>query len=69
MTLQEQFNAIKNGKGNKVQFLKQARSLFPQYLNQYSDYNTSVNVLKSKQIINEAVGGVVTKGFNITNWK
>ena len=69
MTLQEQFNAIKNGKGNKVQFLKQARSLFPQYLNQYSDFNTSVNVLKSKQIINEAVGGVVTKGFNITNWK
>lgn len=68
-TLQEQFNAIKNGKGNKVQFLKQARSLFPQYLNQYSDFNTSVNVLKSKQIINEAVGGVVTKGFNITNWK
>jgi hypothetical protein len=69
MTLQEHFNAIKNGKGNKVQFLKQARSLFPQYLNQYSDFNTSVNVLKSKQIINEAVGGVVTKGFNITNWK
>jgi len=68
-TLQEQFNAIKNGKGNKVQFLKQARFLFPQYLNQYSDFNTSVNVLKSKQIINEAVGGVVTKGFNITKWK
>jgi len=68
-TLQEQYNSIKNGTGNKVQFLKQARSLFPQYLNQYSDFNTSVNVLKSKQIISEAIGGVVTKGFNITNWK
>jgi hypothetical protein len=28
-----------------------------------------VNVLKSKQIISEAIGGVVTKGFNITDWK
>jgi hypothetical protein len=69
MTLQEHYNAIKNGKGNKDQFLKQARQLFPQYLNQYSDFNTATNVLKSKQIISEAAGGVVTKGFDIFNWK
>ena len=69
MTLQEHYNAIKNGKGNKDQFLKQARQLFPQYLNQYSDFNTATNVLKSKQIISEAAGGVVTKGFDIFDWK
>lgn len=69
MTLQEQFNSIKNGKGNKDQFLKQARQTFPQYLTKFLDFDTSVNVLKSKQLINEAIGGVVTKGFDITNWK
>lgn len=68
-TLQEQFNAIKSGKGNKDQFLKQARLTFPQYLTKFLDFNTSVNILKSKQLINESIGGVVTKGFNITNWK
>jgi hypothetical protein len=69
MTLQEQFNSIKNGKGNKDQFLKQARQTFPQYLTKFLDFDTSVNILKSKQLINESIGGVVTKGFDITNWK
>jgi hypothetical protein len=69
MTLQEHFNQIKNGKGNKTQFLKQARSLFPEYFNQYTDFNTATNILKSKQIISEAAGGVVTKGFDIFDWK
>jgi len=68
-TLQEQFNSIRNGKGNKDQFLKQARQSFPQYLTKFLDFDTSVNILKSKQIISEAAGGVVSKGFNIYNWK
>ena len=68
-TLQEHYNAIKNGKGNKAQFLKQARQLFPQYFNQYSDFDTATNVLKSKQIISEAAGGVISKGFDIFDWK
>jgi hypothetical protein len=68
-TLQEQYNSIKSGSGNKDQFLKQARYLFPEYFNQYTDFNTAANVLKSKQIINEAAGGVVSKGFDIWDWK
>jgi len=68
-TLQEHYNLIKNGKGNKAQFLKQARQLFPEYINQYLDFNTATNVLKSKQIISEAAGGVVSKGFDIWDWK
>jgi hypothetical protein len=68
-TLQEQYNSIKSGNGNKDQFLKHARNLFPEYFNQYTDFNTATNVLKSKQIINEAAGGVVTKGFDIWDWK
>lgn len=69
MTLQEHYNSIKNGGGNKDQFLKQARNLFPEYFNQYTDFNTATNVLKSKQIISEAAGGVVSKGFDIFDWK
>lgn len=68
-TLQEHYNAIKSGKGNKAQFLKQARQLFPQYFNQYSDFDTATNVLRSKQIISETAGGVVSKGFDIFDWK
>ena len=69
MTLQEQYNSIKGGKGNKAQFLKQARLLFPEYFNQYSDFDTTTNVLKSKQIISEVAGGVVSKGYSTYDWK
>jgi hypothetical protein len=68
-TLQEHYNQINEGKGNKAQFLKQARELFPQHFNQYSDFNTVTNVLKSKQIISESKINVVTKGFDIYDWK
>jgi hypothetical protein len=46
MTLQTHFDLIKEGKGNKVQFLKQARSLFPQYFNQYTDFDTAMGIVK-----------------------
>ena len=68
-TLQEHYNSIKSGKGNKTQFLRQAREMFPQYFNQYSDFDTTTGVLKSKQIISEATTNVVTKGFDIYDWK
>lgn len=68
-TLQEQYNTIKKGQGNKIQFLKHARNLFPEYFNQYTNYDNAVSVLKSKQIISEAAGGVVGKGFDIWDWK
>ena len=68
-TLQEHYNAINIGQGNKAQFVKQARSLFPEYFNQYTNYDNTISVLKSKQIISEAAGGVVAKGFDIYDWK
>ena len=70
MTLQEHYNSIVGGKGNKAQSLKQARHLFPQHITNLLDFDTTVNVLKSKQIISEnTIGGVVSKGFNIVDWK
>jgi len=69
-TLQEQYNNIKSGNDElKPQFLKQARSLFPEYFNQYTNFDTAISVLKSKQIISEVTGGVVSKGFDIYDWK
>ena len=59
-TLQEQYILIKEGKGNKDHFLKQSKNLFPEYINQYSDYNTTVKVLKSKSILSEGIGGVIS---------
>ena len=49
-TLQEQYNLLNEGKGHKNVFMKSARSLFPEYFNQYTDFNTATNILKSKQI-------------------
>lgn len=69
-TLQQQYNLIKEGKGDKIQFLKQAKSLFPQYFNQYTDFDTATRVLKSKQIISEGISDKnISKGFDIKEWK
>ena len=59
-TLQEQYILIKEGKGNKDHFLKQAKNLFPEYINQYSSYDSTVSVLKSKSILTEGIGGVIS---------
>ena len=66
-TIQDNYNLILEGKGNKDQFLKQARSLFPQYLTQYLDFNTSVGILKSKSLLSE--NNVVTEGNSVYDWQ
>jgi len=69
-TLQEQFNLIKEGKGHVDVFMKSARRLFPQYVTNTTPYNSAVTILKSKQIISEGIGGVVTTSANpFINWK
>jgi hypothetical protein len=61
-TLQDQYNLIKEGKGNKEIFLKQAKSLFPQYVTNASTFKETTTILKQKGILSEAAGGVVTTG-------
>jgi hypothetical protein len=61
-TLQEQYNLIKEGKADKLDFLKNAKYQFPNLFNAFTSYEDSVNVLKSKGLIAEGVGGVVTGG-------
>jgi len=61
-TLQEQYNLLKEGKGNKQQFFKSARYLFPNLITPVNTYEDTVRILKNRGIITEGTGGVVTKG-------
>jgi len=61
-TLQDQYNLIKEGKGNKEIFLKQAKSLFPQHVTNASTFQEVTTILKQKGILSENIGGVVTTG-------
>ena len=67
-TLQQQYLLINEGKGNKEHFLKQARYLFPQFITSNNDYNTTVHILKSKSILSEGVGGIITSNPNKPDW-
>ena len=59
-TLQQEYQLIIEGKGNKDHFLKVARNLFPEYITSGNDFNTAVHILTSKSLLSEAAGGVVT---------
>jgi len=69
-TLQEQYNLLKEGKGQKDVFMKSVRGQFPNLFNNLTTFETAVQVLKRKQIISEGIGGVATGGTNpFINWK
>jgi len=53
MTLQEQYNLINEGKGNKGAFLKEAKRNHSDSISNITSYDQAVGILKSKQIINE----------------
>ena len=67
-TLQNQYIEITEGKGNKDHFLKQARHLFPELLTVNSTFKDTVKILKGKNILTEAVGGIVTQNPNKPDW-
>src|SRR6056300_1385908 len=69
LTLQEQYNLLNEGKGNKNTFMRSALKQFPNLFNNFTEFNTAVNVLKQKQIISEDIGGVVTSGNPFMNWE
>ncbi len=62
-TLQQQYILIKEGKGNKDDFLKSARRVFPELVAPLTDYNTAVNILKSRSILSEEVKHVEKKNW------
>ena len=67
-TLQQQYDLIKEGKGNKDHYLKSARHIFPEYITSLTDFKSAVTILKGKSILHENVGGVVTQSKAQPNW-
>jgi hypothetical protein len=61
-TLQEQYNLIKEGKGDKAYFLKSAYRLFPDMVSQVNSFEDTTRILKNRGIISENIGGLVTTG-------
>ena len=54
-SLQNQYNLIKEGKGNKEIFLKEAKAQFPQYITNVQTFDQVIHSLTEKGLINEAM--------------
>ena len=52
-TLQEQYNLIKEGKGHKSVFLKEAKSQFPGMVNNAATFDQATHILKKRSVISE----------------
>ena len=59
-TLQEQYNLIQEGKGSKNIFLKEAKSKFPNMITNAATFEETATILKNRNVISEALGGVVS---------
>jgi len=67
-SLQEQYNLIKEGKGAKDVFLKNAKSLFPNLIPNHFGFDQTSTILKQRSIISENIGGVVTGNKEQPDW-
>ena len=69
-TLQEQYNLIKEGKGHKGVFLKEAKSRYPHMISNVLTYDQVITILKQRSVINERqmAGGVVGKIDKKPDW-
>tara|TARA_R110000868_G_scaffold3601_8_gene22701 strand:+ start:2048 stop:3706 length:1659 start_codon:yes stop_codon:yes gene_type:complete len=54
-SLQNQYNLIKEGKGNKEIFLKEAKAQFPQYITNVQTFDQVIHSLTEKGILNETM--------------
>jgi hypothetical protein len=61
-TLTDQYRLIKEGKGNKDGFLRNAKRQFPNYVPNHATYNQATNLLKKKGIISENFVGTPMVG-------
>ena len=54
-TLQEQYNLIKEGKGHKDVFMKEAKRLFPNIVPNAATFNQTTKLLKQRSVISENI--------------
>jgi hypothetical protein len=64
MTLQEQYNLIKEGKGAKDVFTKHAKSLFPHLVPNHYGFDNASQILTQRGIISENLWGITTGNNN-----
>jgi uncharacterized protein (DUF433 family) len=57
-TLQDQYKLIKEGKGHKDVFLKEAKQMFPNYIRNAATFEEASNILKDKNVISENLIGI-----------
>ena len=67
-SLQNQYNLIKEGKGNKEIFLKEAKAQFPQYITNVQTFDQAIHSLTEKGIISEAMVLVSANRPETPNW-
>ena len=69
-TLQEQYNLIKEGKGHKGVFIKDAKSRYPNMISNTLTYDQVTTILKQRSIINEGfmLGGVANPTNKKPDW-
>ena len=64
-TLQEQYNLIKEGKGHKDVFTKEAKRLFPNIVPNAATFNQTAKLLKQRSVISENIFPLMpSKGLN-----
>ena len=64
-TLQEQYNLIKEGKGHKGVFLKEAKRLFPDIVPNSATFNQTTKLLKQRSVISENIFSLMpSSGLN-----
>lgn len=67
-TLQEQYNAICEGKGHKGTFLKEAKKQFPNMITNAATIEETVQILTNRSVISENLGGYVDLK-PVTKWE
>ena len=68
-TLQEQYNLIKEGKGHKDVFLKEAKSRYPNMISNVLTYDQVTTILKQRSVIKEhMLGGVASNLGKKPDW-
>ena len=67
-SLQNNYILIKEGKGSKELFIKQAKREFPQYISNVQTYDQTVNSLRERGIITESINKDVTSKNTEPNW-
>jgi hypothetical protein len=67
-TLQQEYQLIKEGKGNKDHFLKVAKYMFPEYITSGNDFDSAIHILKSKSLLSEGIGGIISQSPIQPDW-